>query len=295
MLPKNLEWDQPIIEDDAHRDRLLSGLVIFAAVENGLVRPIGTGFIVNTFGNCADVITAAHNLDAIHGMQAPASRSHRSALPEFLASPKPLNIERDKVRAICFQDGAVEFAIVEFFFCDETADIAIVRVRTQEPGSDFFKRYFLLAASVPEADKTIAVLGLFDFDVAIQRDGDKDLHLTLEHRVVIRTGRIKEYYPDGHLLCRGPCVETSIPVFGGMSGGPVMLFEPGKSIMPFGLVSSDPEDETDKNDRSQSGRLIVALLPIKVTKLDSGQQEVELNLTLTKQVVVNSEFQADRA
>jgi len=76
-----------------------------------------------------------------------------------------------------------------------------------------------------------------------------------------------------------------------MSGGPVMVLgKAGDPIKPFGLVSTDPDDDDSrKNDRSVSGSSIVALLQPKVTFDAVGQREAMLQLN-TAFRVANDEF-----
>lgn len=85
----------------------------------------------------------------------------------------------------------------------------------------------------------------------------------------------------GYLLCRGPCVETTIPVFGGMSGGSACLYpKPGGKLLSFGVVSSDSDDYTDKkNDRTQTGSSIISLISPESVEAGDGSQLLKLSLT----------------
>ena len=61
-----------------------------------------------------------------------------------------------------------------------------------------------------------------------------------------------------------------------MSGGPVALFKgDGSAILPFGVISHDPEGETDKYDRCAPGNLTVAVLPVSVSRLLDGRPLME--------------------
>jgi hypothetical protein len=63
-------------------------------------------------------------------------------------------------------------------------------------------------------------------------------------------------------------------------------------MMPFGVVSSDAEGETDKYDPSVAGSLIVALLPVSFAPLPNGEQEVSFRFH-NAQIVRNSEMRAE--
>lgn len=287
-----MKWNQAIIEDREIRTQLSRGVVIFATIDSdGVMQPIGSGFVIQAGGNHAVVLTAAHNLSGIHSLQLPQARNHPSALAEFIPAPKALEVDRFKVRAICFEGDTVEVAVIESAAYDEQADVAVVKIRSQDNSSTFFESAYLVDATVPKVGDEVAVLGRAMFTVDDKVVDGPLRSQKIGFNLFLRRGYVKEVYPDGHLLCRGPCLETTIPVFGGMSGGPVMrLGADGQRMMPFGIVSSDAEGETDKNDPSVAGSLIVALLPIKAKPLPNGQQELEFALT-NAQVVHNAEWQ----
>ena len=77
------------------------------------------------------------------------------------------------------------------------------------------------------------MIGYADSDTAIRstpETGNPDSFvMTLQQRPVLRIGRVTALHAT-HLWCRGPCVETSIPIFSGMSGGLVAAFEEGHPI-----------------------------------------------------------------
>jgi hypothetical protein len=100
---------------------------------------------------------------------------------------------------------------------------------------------------------------------------------------------------DGHILCRGPCIETTIPVFAGMSGGPVFqTSKPGQSMTPFGLVCSDPDEPVAlKNDRSRAGSSILSLLSHEITN-DTDEERKVLFKLANIGVARNAEFERDR-
>ena len=80
-----------------------------------------------------------------------------------------------------------------------------------------------------------------------------------------------------------------------MSGGPVFLLpESGKDIVPFGLISHDPEDEDTmelKNDRSRAGASIAALLPHDIVN-DTGEKRDVIFRLAQASIARNDEFDA---
>jgi hypothetical protein len=95
-------------------------------------------------------------------------------------------------------------------------------------------------------------------------------------------GRVSGVHPGGFLLCKGPCIETTMPVvFRGMSGGPVMRMGSGDDkLQAFGLISSDFDfqDPAAKPDRSQKGSSVMAVLGATVRINTAGQREVLMRL-----------------
>lgn len=83
----------------------------------------------------------------------------------------------------------------------------------------------------------------------------------MKRELVLRGGRVTEVFPNGHLLCHGPCIETTIPIFPGMSGAPVMRYAPGTPMQPFGVMSTGhTEDPSLKFERSKPGHSIGPLI-----------------------------------
>ena len=101
-----------------------------------------------------------------------------------------------------------------------------------------------------------------------------------QHRPFLRrNGRVTAYHPSGYSLCHGAWIETSIPIFPGMSGAPVMKLMPGGPILPFGVMSFDLQDDlAHKWDRSIAGHSIVPLIRPAVQLSSDGQRSTMLTL-----------------
>jgi hypothetical protein len=101
---------------------------------------------------------------------------------------------------------------------------------------------------------------------------------TMQRRLVARVGRVEAIHPNGHLALKTACIETTIMVYGGMSGGPVSKFQNSSApIKPFGFVSYAPFSES-LLDRSQNGHSLGALLNAKITPLATKQQGIEMRM-----------------
>jgi hypothetical protein len=181
---------------------------------------------------------------------------------------------------MCWEDGKIEIAFFDWAIWDERADLAFFGIRTQEatdPG--FFRSNMLLDAEAPEIGTEVAVLGYNEMKV-LSFEGTKDQNRgTIGRQLLLRAGRVTAYHPEGYSLCRTPCIETSIPIFPGMSGAPVMKVSPGGPMLPFGVMSFDTEQEPgEKWDRSIPGRSIVPLIRPVIELSPTGQRSTMLTL-----------------
>lgn len=162
---------------------------------------------------------------------------------------------------------------------DELRDTAVFRVALQNDDVPaFFSAQFEADDKVPAAGDLICVLsygGLSTYD--FETNGSMEQQFKMARRPVLRVGSVIASYPNGHRLCRGPCIETTVPVYSGMSGGPVFSFgNLGAPIRPFGLVCSDPDpDGPVKQDRSRAGSSIISVLPCQVMINEHGQRKVQ--------------------
>lgn len=279
--PTPFLWDEAILtpEQRLHYHHVLVTLIAFDQARSS--RAIGTGFVIEPRGETAIGCTAAHNFAGIRTHQNPRSAHHPSTPREFLTF-RPVDLAGDAVRALAFGlDGSPEMATIDWAVFDETVDIAFFSMTAQDSrgGADFFQKNFALTDAIPAIGDEVCVFGYRNAQ-AISRPGETEEFLRLDIRrdLVLRRGRIVEHH-DRHVLSKGPCVETSIPVFPGMSGGPVFALPQGKTPGPqvFGVISSDLESD-DKMDRSQSGSSIVPLLAPKVTTLPNGEWKAVITL-----------------
>jgi len=276
------EWNEAEADTSAELHQVVASIVAFGP--RGEPSLIGTAFIVGAYDSCAMAITAAHNLHlGVRKAQNPHARHHPSALPEFLPEPE-ISTEVQKLRAIYQVGSRVEMCEVGFSTWDVRSDIAVLSLYPQRGSSEhLFRRELKIEAfAVPIVGQVIAAFGYADMATVERRKfrGGSE-RVILQRRLVARVGRVTRVHPDGHSLVRTPCVETSIPIFSGMSGGPVFLDpEAGKPISVCGLLSNDPEDsDLDKNDRSVPGNSIVALIPASVN-IASGERRVSIPLVV---------------
>jgi hypothetical protein len=277
MIPDGLQWNQAELAKGHALDRGLVSLV--SLDEQSLPTLIGTGFIISATGRTAVACTAAHNFQAIAQSQVTYQISHSSALREFLPNVAPLSVDKTRLRAVCTDGSHPEMAIIDWVVWDPPSDIAFFGLRTQNDNEkSYFSTFFFLDDRTPKVGDEVAVLGYEGMEI-LQATGGADMRFTMARRPLLRLGRVAALHIEGHILCRGPCIETTIPVFPGMSGGPVMLFGAASAPMkPVGVISFDADGGTDKRDRSIRGYGTFALLRPAITVTGEKQQRAVFEL-----------------
>lgn len=267
-------WNQA--EVDPNFNHGLLTLIAFDKEERP--HPIGTGFVISRDDRKAVCLTAAHVITELRNLQAPPSRHAMSALPEFLPPPREIDLSRQMVRAIALERDRAEVLVVEGAIVDENRDIAVITVALQdEQSGPFFSQEFEADDSIPPNGNLVCILSYGDLSADnFITDGDRYREFWMSRRPILRIGTVVEHHPNGHRLCRGPCIETTVPVYSGMSGGPAFAFgRPGQPMRPIGLVCSDPDiDGPEKEDRTKSGSSIVTILPCSVEVNSSGVRSV---------------------
>ena len=258
------EWNEAAPETS------LQGLVALLTFDpNRVPKLIGTGFIVGAYGSHAVAITAAHNFyEGVHHAQVPDPLHNVTALAEFLPHAEEIKLDRKNMRAIYQVGSRIEFCVLGFAAWDKTVDLAVFTLSAQNVSDKtVFNFFYRLNHVQPAVGDLVCVAGYGDMDtLSHERRGDEEKAM-LARRLVLRAGRVTALHLGGHILCRGPCIETTIPVLAGMSGGPAFQYsEPGKAMVPFGLVCSDPDEPVAlKNDRSRAGSSILSLLSHEIT------------------------------
>lgn len=254
------------------------GMLTLIAFNDDVPFGLGTAFIISRDDRFAVCVTAAHVFTEVRRIQSPPQRYARSALSEFLPPPRAIDLSPHKIRAIAVKGDRVEVLVVDGAIIDEIRDIALFRVKLQNEDTPvFFSAEYEADDKVPAVGEMICVLSYGDLSTFdFETDGAMTRQFKMARRLVLRVGRVIASYPNGHRLCRGPCIETTVPVYSGMSGGPVFSFgNPGAFMRPFGLVCSDPDqDGPVKQDRSKAGSSIISILPCQVAKNEHGQRTV---------------------
>ena len=195
-------------------------------------------------------------------------RHHPSTHFEFV--PLPNEVELDRVKAIYVKNNStVAVCPIEISAWDNNADVAVVKVIAPNPGHSLFEDFFWLTGDIPKVGEEIAMIGYGEMQELV--DLDTPNVGKLKRRLVLRVGRVHAIHSNGLHALKTACVETTIAVYGGMSGGIAARGVPGARIEPFGFISYTPTPEIT-NDRSKSGHACAALLNLTVERIGDQKQ-----------------------
>jgi hypothetical protein len=260
-IPDGFVWAEALPQDESVlRDNpLMRALLSLLLNNNGTPQLIGTAFVIHIEGSRGIAISAAHCFEEVRKILNPAPAHHSSALPEFLPAPKELDLKH--MRALYGHGGKTVDCTIESAIWDRDTDFAVLTVVAPEDDPALFK-LFLLDDTVPAVGDEVSMIGFGEMKST--PDINDPTRGPIQRRLVIRIGHVEEVYPQGHYMLKAPCVQTSIAVFSGMSGGIVTRgwpHGPDSLIRPFAFISHSMttvgEPEAIYNCRFQDNRRLL--------------------------------------
>lgn len=268
---ENFKWNEVELE---RGDPIREGLIAIFVIDCNLPRLIGTAFIVNAGGDHAFAISAAHCFEQVRKVIKPHQIHHHSALKEFLPLEEKIDFSSVKGLFLC---GDTVFACqIEAAIWDNASDLAVLKILAPADNPALFRANFFLDATIPLVGEEVVMIGYGEMKV--DPDGDNPNIGKIELRPIVRVGHIEESHADGYFMLKSPCVETSIAICGGMSGGAVARWSNGDGLIrPFAFISHAPEPQPFM-DRSLSGRSVASILNMELTPLDNGEQMLSMRV-----------------
>jgi len=268
LIPDGLEW---IEAEKRAVAPLNAGLLSLCVIRKDLMPClIGTAFIVSAGGNYATAISAAHCFEEIRKILRPNATSHPSTPPEFLSPPRKISFK--SVKGIYLKDGVAHFCDVDIALWDRKSDLAVLTVLAPNEATGLFHDTFWIDSCIPDVGDLVVMIGFGEMETT--PDNIKPGQGIIRRRVVGRVGRVEAMHPKGHSLLQAPCLETSIAIFGGMSGGFITRWTGVDTpIQPFALISHSPEPQP-VYDQSVSGHSVGAILNTKITPTGHKKQMV---------------------
>ena len=270
MQPSIIWGEEFPMPDEAVFNALI---VIAVRLAPNVYRALGTGFIIGSSGHSAAAVSAAHVFDEIYKIQNP--QQPQPWKPFQHVPPQMVDLDAESVFGIVFQNGRSHTLRLLDLMYDTVSDVAVFTITKKKVDSrPIFTTAVHLDSSMPDVGTEIEAIGFRNMDFSPKMVGQ---FLVTEFRAALvrRSGKITEILQRGILL-KGPGAVVSFPIFGGMSGGPVLRLGTGKAPAAFGLLTSDMDSgidtATEKDDRTREGFTTVAKLPISWDFDKTGQR-----------------------
>ncbi|KGT75241.1 hypothetical protein MA20_34970 [Bradyrhizobium japonicum] len=274
-------WEEAAEVQEGHPlHRTLVSLVVMK--DDDTTALIGTAFIVEARGRRALAISAAHCFDEIGRLVQGERRAHPTALTQFL--PPVQDVDLDNVRAFYAKGNNAAFCFVEIAAWDRTSDLAMLEIAAPRGLSGLFKDQLAITEQVPSLGDPVVLVGYGEMKITDETEmtpikgntNRSQRTFTLNRRLITRVGTITEVFPDGQILLRSRCLQTTVPVFFGMSGGLAARWTgEDTQIEPFGFISHAPEPQP-LEDRSRSGDSVISIFDVKVSYEDEYRYRMTL-------------------
>jgi hypothetical protein len=253
---------------------------ILATKPNGLLEPVGTAFVIGTYGREALVLSAAHVFDHIRTIDEPYELHHPSTPFRILKAEK--NLKTTTMRVICKIDQGFYFGTIQRVWMTDPLDIAVAGVRLDDDVPQVLKFQERLGLhSAPVAQGTqIAAVGYQGLDFKKHNENpDGSYFGALNCQLSWRVGKIVDtdakFGPKGQIAAS---FNIDAPIDAGMSGGPIIDLS-YSDIVACGIASSDMA--TDRNSMKQGSGLKATasmIWPAMAIPVDASTEEVEAKL-----------------
>lgn len=215
-------------------------------------------------------MSAAHVFyEGARCVQTPNYRYHRTDLAEFLPEASEINLQENMLRVLYAVRDTYFLCTVDRLFCDRKADLAVFAFACRDHEAlHASARKFELLHLAPTLGEKVVLAGFRKMQILRDEEncnGERILEINCQ--LCMRVGSVTALHSGGHSLCRGPSIETNIPIFSGMSGRPAFLCsEDGQVRGVFGIISTDLDaSDATKASFCQAGSSIVSLVPSRVT------------------------------
>ena len=234
---------------------------------------VGTAFVVGIGDTYARAISAAHVFDHIYHQQNPLAVERHTVFDALHPLPQEVDLDSEKVFGFIFRDGRTHRLKFSELFYERRSDFAIFKVAKTKPDSrPIFTHNIRMDAELPMQGIAIEGIGFKHMSFSPHMDG-ATLKVKFEACLTRRLGTVSEVHPEGHMRLKTPCATATFPIFGGMSGGPVLRLETGQPPAAFGILSSDfEEDIEEKYDYTKCGTTNIAKLPLEWIVDEQGEK-----------------------
>jgi hypothetical protein len=258
---------------------------------DGTAAPIGIGSIV---GSLPDrqllILTARHNIDEIKKVDQPYGARAHPSMPDFFRPPLPKDHyvkNTDCYLLFPFQKATQQYSAIRSAVYKPEFDIALASCILPdglEPPVPL-----AIDTNPPHVGMQGLAVGYVDLNSrTVQLDENARAgHWEFEGQFRARDCEVIETKPRGSSRCHWPYFQINIPIYSGMSGGPIINLLDNEHPAICGLLTSDLSENQDRMTEASGARAIAAALWISVSlSMWNGTKEEWTLLDLIKKEIV---------
>ena len=220
MLPPEQQWQPGVFTPEIEQQLNSVLLGIFTYDRQGHGHLVGSAFIIGIMDDVALAVSARHVFEEVGRIRKPHERSHPSMPNIFRTTQAIVDMSPRHVAAMFFDGAAGAICEVLSIFALDELDIALFVVKKPAGASGAQLTTKCSVDTEPlRPGEEIAIAGLRQ-QIESEADHGSSIQYRVQRAVTLRYGRVSGSYITGG-RSPWPAAETTIPVHGGMSGGPV--------------------------------------------------------------------------
>jgi hypothetical protein len=275
MIGNSEPWKEELPSLDHPVNNAL--IAIAACSAPGKYLALGTGFIVGIEKDVALAFSAAHVFEQIFRIQNPQEPKPPNLL--FRTDPQKIDLDPELSFAILVDKGRNHHLAITNLYYDLKSDVAIFNVKKVKPDNRIiFHRTIRRDFDLPPVGTQIEGIGFKKMEFTGDAQGRNIVRL-FRSVLTRRTGTVTEVH-QRTMRSDGPGATASFPIFGGMSGGPVLRVDNKVPSAAFGIMNSDFEDSDEqKHDVNTPGCTTVSKLPITKAINAVGNNDFKLRFS----------------
>ncbi len=255
MLPNDVEgraWVE-LLSDSNNPPEQTALITLLSSDDDLQVDVLGSAFVIKANGVSAICLGAAHSFHPVQRRQAWRSGKSNLKIPIDFLPKGPNYLNPEEITAFCVRDGVPHVCRVDQINYIENFDVALFTVYEID-GANIFNEHVAIDIGAPSVGENLIVMGNI-INIEKRSDGKG----VISQRFCMRMGVVTATeMGKGALPGISSYFETTIPLYGGMSGSPVIR-EPkkiGDPIVVVGVVSTDnsPSEAFEKFQVSGSSK-----------------------------------------
>jgi hypothetical protein len=233
-------WAQAKV-DDANKKEIEGALcTLISPNDDGDLDVLGSGFAIYAGSDKALCLGAAHSFEEVKRRQRHRMGIDYSRMPADFHPHGPEYVDLDSVRAVFLCNGDLLICDIDQYNSIANYDVAAFTVVAPDGKKPFAAHFGIDLGALRDGEEVMVIA----HHLTLERQppvGEETARGIIQRRLDLRGGGVTEAIlgltgvPGQSFVAR-----TTIPVYGGMSGSPVVrTIGPSRKIVACGVVSSD--------------------------------------------------------